>query len=375
MEVGYLEKEHAKELFSFHAFGGAMNMSGGAINVREGFENVSDEIVVACAGLPLSLEVMGGFLRTKASLDIWNEALQRLHDGKALEGGKENEFLWTRLRICYEDLQEEEKDLFLDIACFFSSNSQLEQNSPSRCSNDSILISTGIRIWKSESPKIGLQKLVKVTEDGSLHMHDQLRDMGRMIMKDVGGKSMERVSCLWDAKEAIAFLQDICTLSSSMWQVTRSLEGLSLVGCEDMPFLNSNKNEQKWFPYLRLLNLSLTQPNIVEFCIGQRLSNLRWLCLRCSSIQKLPNGIANCSRLHVLNLWGCKVLETFPDSIGQLGHLLELDLSWCQMLRTLPSSIGGLSQLEMLKMTNCVHVEYLPESIGQLSLLQNLNLS
>ncbi|KAH8973929.1 hypothetical protein BDL97_01G074100 [Sphagnum fallax] len=84
--VAPLNMEEAKELFLFQAFRITKV-------VKEGFEVIFDEIVQACDGLPLSLEVMGGFLHTKQhleikeQLEIWKDALQRLCNVEALDGG------------------------------------------------------------------------------------------------------------------------------------------------------------------------------------------------------------------------------------------------------------------------------------------------
>jgi hypothetical protein len=57
-EVPYLNKKQATELFLSNAFHNTKQ-------VEKGFENISEKIVEACAGLPLSLEVMGSFLHKK----------------------------------------------------------------------------------------------------------------------------------------------------------------------------------------------------------------------------------------------------------------------------------------------------------------------
>ncbi len=62
-EVPYLNKKQAIELFLSHAFHNTKQ-------VEKGFENIVEEIVEACAGLPLSLEIMGGFLHKKQSFDM-----------------------------------------------------------------------------------------------------------------------------------------------------------------------------------------------------------------------------------------------------------------------------------------------------------------
>jgi len=109
-------------------------------------------------------------LNTKHCLKIWEEALWRLTSAQALGGGMENEVLWNTLKISYDDLEEEEKNMFLGIACFFYGYET----------------STIFRIGTYRSPILGLRNLkdrslVKITEDGYLNMHEQLKDMGQKI--------------------------------------------------------------------------------------------------------------------------------------------------------------------------------------------------
>jgi hypothetical protein len=116
-EVPYLNKKQAMELFLSHAFHNTKQ-------VEKGFENIVDEIVEACVGLLLSLEVMGGFLYNKKNRDmqtrlkIWKGALKKLRTWNNLDGGIED-ILWQSLEISYKDLDQPKKDMFLDIACYF----------------------------------------------------------------------------------------------------------------------------------------------------------------------------------------------------------------------------------------------------------------
>jgi hypothetical protein len=87
---------------------------------------------------------------------------------EALGGGRENEVLWNKLKVSYDDLEEEEKNMFLDIACFF----------------DGYETNTTFRIGTYRSPILGLRNLkdrslIKITKDGYLNMHEQLKDMGQ----------------------------------------------------------------------------------------------------------------------------------------------------------------------------------------------------
>jgi len=76
VDMTSLNEEQGMELFISHAFGNA-NI------ITNDFLDLSKEIVKACGGLPLSLEVMGGFLCTKHNLELWKDALCKL---KAREG-------------------------------------------------------------------------------------------------------------------------------------------------------------------------------------------------------------------------------------------------------------------------------------------------
>ncbi len=188
-EVPYLNKKQATELFLSHAFHNTKQ-------VEKGFENISKKIVEACAGLPLSLEIMGGFLHKKQNfnmqtrLQFWKGALKKLQTGKILDGGKKD-MLWQSLEISYRDLAQPEKDMFLDIACYFGGFKEI----------------TAHRIWDSESSKLELQNLkdrslVKVKEDGNLFMHDQLRDMGRKFA------IQEEKNRIWDPETNLQILHE-----------------------------------------------------------------------------------------------------------------------------------------------------------------------
>jgi hypothetical protein len=77
------------------------------------------KIIEACGGLPLSLKVLGSFLCNNKKLEIWEGALSTLEKGQSLTGGDDNEELWNVLKISYDHLDEQHKNMFLDIACFF----------------------------------------------------------------------------------------------------------------------------------------------------------------------------------------------------------------------------------------------------------------
>jgi hypothetical protein len=171
VDMAFLDKEQARELFMFHAFKHANHLTND-------FKNISMEIIKACGGLPLSLEILGCYLCGISDLEIWNDALHELKAGRNIIGDSDNEVLWKTLRISYDRLIKIEQDMFLDIACFFTSFKK----------------STFCRVyWNVDglsSPMLRLQNLkdkslIKWGEDGILCMHEQLRDMGQNIAMEV----------------------------------------------------------------------------------------------------------------------------------------------------------------------------------------------
>jgi hypothetical protein len=110
--MAFLEDEQARELFMFHAFKYANR-------VTNDFENIYMEIIKACRSLPLSLEILGCYLRDICDLEIWKGALRELKGGRDIIGGFDNEMFWKTLQISYNRLFKKNQDMFLDIVFFF----------------------------------------------------------------------------------------------------------------------------------------------------------------------------------------------------------------------------------------------------------------
>jgi hypothetical protein len=178
IKVDTLDENAAKRLLIHHSCGPT-----GSLQVE--LCDIGEKIVEACSGLPLSLGVLGDFLKDKNNLRSWERALQRMKRGRCLDGNKEEDEdmkLWSTLMISFDGLQMHEKNMFLDIACFFCKDVW-----PKGMSKDRAL-----RVWTSnDTPLIKVntsfnvlieQSLVNVDKYGHIEMHDQLRDMGRSIV-------------------------------------------------------------------------------------------------------------------------------------------------------------------------------------------------
>ena len=172
VDMRTLDGNQPMELFSIHAFGSDQSCS-------PYLKHVVEKIVDACCGLPLSLEVMGTCMQGEKRLRIWERTLQRLL--RARHDGSHDKKIWETLKISFDNLNDQEKNMFLDIACFFQEDVYL----------DDILkrislrkMDENINIAQELLESLQNKSLVKLDNNGVLEMHDQLRGMGRMITEN-----------------------------------------------------------------------------------------------------------------------------------------------------------------------------------------------
>ena len=160
MEV--LNSSAALELFCQHAFLASKPLPG--------YSQLAAEAVDMCAGLPLTLRVIGAYLWDQLDQEAWQAALAKLKAAQPLSGCKtEDDELWGKLRLSYDALYRAEQEMFLDIACCMLGKE----------------ISTVLPAW-GPGAKTTLCNLISrslVSEsDWYLKVHDQLRDMAREIV-------------------------------------------------------------------------------------------------------------------------------------------------------------------------------------------------
>ncbi|GLJ20265.1 hypothetical protein SUGI_0368020 [Cryptomeria japonica] len=381
-EMQGLDKEHALQFFSWHAF-----MRD---KPKESYKDLSCKAVDICNRLPFSLEVLGAHLYSK-NLRYWNQAIDILnyssyHDKYAI------------LRLICDGLKSEQKEMFLDMACLFIGRKK-----------ESV-----ISFWEASHlrPNVGLTKmklksLIRLDEDDRFVMHSEFRDMGRAIVAE---ESMEpgRRSRLWKSEEAemvlmqgkgtesvrcLTYLQQDVRLQTHNLLKMCNLQLLWLDGAliegdfgqmpPDLKWLRWENCPLKFFPcewnlkHLVVLDLSFSrdieavwpEPSNIE---GQK--NLKVLKLNgCTSLRMLPD-LANHTSLIQLELCGCKELTALPESIGLLTELKYLDLSNCCNISQLPDTVSNLSSLEVLLLSDCRSIRKLPDSFEELRVLKKLKL-
>ncbi|KAL6192443.1 hypothetical protein ACLB2K_033531 [Fragaria x ananassa] len=410
-EVRELHESQALQLFSYHALRRDKPTGN--------FLDLSKEIVSLTGGLPLALEVFGSFLFDKRRIEEWTDALHKLKKIRP-------QHLQDVLKISYDALDEQEKCIFLDIACL------LVKMNPKREDAIDILRSCGFD-GEIAIADLTAKSLVKITEDTKLWMHDQVRDMGRQIVIHENLLDPGMRSRLWEHDQIINVLKDdkgtrciqgiVLEDLDTEWKLKgpRDLTGdkISWNNFQSSPNFTSattylkerykaylqNQAEKKSRitihskPFGAMVNLRLLQMNYVNLegsfkFLPSELKWLQWkgcplkslpsvlflqqlagLDLSESKVERLCSGNKNkvAEKLMFLNLSGCSSLTAIPDLSG--NHALEkLILKYCVGLIKLHDSIGNLNTLVYLNLQGCINLVELPSDVSGLRKLENLNL-
>eukprot|EP00253_Pinus_taeda_P029472 PITA_29472 len=395
-----LKKPYSEELFCSYAFFQP--------HPPPGFENLVQRFVKRCDGLPLSLTVFGSLLCGKDQ-PYWEEIFQELHELP--------DKIRARLKISYNSLNQKEKQIFLDIACFAIGEDR----------------DKWVRIWGGFT---GLQTLedrclveVKVKR---MRMHEHLRDMGRDIAKEEISmprrlwRSVEEVDDLFEEQSLFSVIPDVRGIRMpTQWNYRTITEEEALLRTNSEIPLNKISSE----PAIKMRTLQLleSEGEFVEGIIRRvRSPNLVWLRWTNCPYSSLPTWIPM-DHLKVLEVSGPKLkklwlhdsqaplqlrqlyidapLLEFPKSIGKLTQLEKIvhkdsnlsirleradlstlpkefyDLRSLKYLelagsfRNLPKEFGNLTNLETVRLSCCEILEKLPHSLGNLTKLRSITLN
>ncbi|KAH7430627.1 hypothetical protein KP509_08G007100 [Ceratopteris richardii] len=157
-----LDEKMSKRLFYWHAF-----MKP---HPPKDLEEVSDKVTEACKGHPLSLKVVGSHLYHNTDESFWEESLHYL---------LEHEGIVDALKISYNGLSDNVKEVFLDICCFL-----INEREDHACMVLVAIYGRG-RTYLTALKERCLITIIAdedIKEVGRIGMHDLLRDMGRRIV-------------------------------------------------------------------------------------------------------------------------------------------------------------------------------------------------
>ncbi|XP_040960364.1 TMV resistance protein N-like [Gossypium hirsutum] len=322
------------------------------------FIELSKQVVHYADGLPLALEVLGSFLCGRDIVQ-WRSAIERLKQDS-------NKEILDTLRISFDGLEEREKNIFLDIACFFNGEEK-----------DLVMkVLDGCGFFSDIGVDVLIKKsLIKVSNDNQyLRMHALLQEIGRKIVEEKCVDELGKRCRLWKKRDVHHVLTKN-TIECPLKFLPSNFHPDNLVAL----LLPYSHIEQLWkgnrpLFKLKMINLKGSQ-NLIktpDFTTAPKLEAL--IMEGCTRLVDVHPSIGVLKSLKLLNLRDCKSLRSLPTKIG-MESLETLILSGCSNLARLPDIDGKMEHLKTLHLSGCFKVEYLPENLQQAESLEELDLS
>ncbi|PRQ33685.1 putative winged helix-turn-helix DNA-binding domain, leucine-rich repeat domain, L [Rosa chinensis] len=406
-KVKELKSDDGLKLFSWKAFQNDQP--------PKDFIELSHNFVNYSKGLPLAIEVLGSFLCGQ-SLQEWESAFSRIQENLHKD-------IMSALRISFDGLHEKEKQIFLDIACFFKGQDRDEVTI--------LLEAFGF------DPIIGISALIRkslITIVGSkLWMHDLLQEMGWELVRGECHNELGNRSRLWQPADVLDLLKNhkgsdavqgiVLSLPQeqkkelkrealSNMKKLRFLKISNVVLPLGLDYLSTELRALEWhgypskllpraFPSEKLVHLNLCGSHIKHLwkgfkCLDKLKSidlkdsaslietpdftgvpNLERLTLEgCTKLSKVHPSISNLRRLRLLNMKNCKSLRITSWDIS-LESLEIFNLSGCARLKRFPEIVGeNLFRWECYRgITSCSNLIEIPENIGNVECLEELDIS
>ncbi|KAH1206311.1 TMV resistance protein N [Glycine max] len=349
-EVKLLNENNALQLLTWKSFK--------TEKVDPSYKEVLNDVVIYASGLPLALEVIGSNLIPSIQiLEI--------------------------LKVSFDALEEEQKNVFLDIVCCFNRYALTEVIDILRAHyGDRMKYHIGVLVEKSLIKKFSWYgRLPRVT------MHDFIEDMGREIVRQESRKEPEKRSRLWLLEDIIQVLEDnkgtsqieiicldfpsfgkeeIVELNTKAFKKMKNLKTVIIKNgkfSKGPKYLPNNLRVLEWWRYPSHCLPSDFHPKKLAIC------KLPYSCISSFDLDGLWKMFVN---LRILNFDRCKCLTQIPDVSG-LPNLEEFSFECCHNLITVHTSIGFLDKLKILNAFRCKRLRSFPPI--KLTSLEKLNLS
>uniref|UniRef100_A0A6N2LN97 TIR domain-containing protein n=1 Tax=Salix viminalis TaxID=40686 RepID=A0A6N2LN97_SALVM len=280
-----LDQDQSLQLFSLHAFR--------ETRPAKDYEVLSGMVVDYCKGLPLALKILGSHLvgQDKAGWEINIAHWRNIpHDD-----------IQAKLRVSFDALDVDSREIFLDIACFFVGKDK-----------DYVADIVGERY--DCHPEVAFRALIGrslIAINNSLWMHDIVREMGREIIRQRSRNNPGNCSRIVLPKDAHI------VLSKEMG--TEAVEGLAL----DIQGSFSTKSFTK-MRHLKLLQITGAVHLVGSYSLLPR--ELIWLYWPKCPLKSLPSDF-HLSELVMLDMQGSKVQKLWKGTkpcFVEFGGLQQL---------------------------------------------------
>jgi len=377
VKVGVLSKEDSWKLFCVHAF------PTGFSKIPCELQGVAELVADECKGLPLALKVIGGSMVGKTTRQEWEFQLNCLWESRELPDQQEEEALFGRLKLSYDNLDKDNpilKECFLGFAAFPEDRmvemeeliklwkAQGSLDDPTKKLGDDPTLSAyyvlGLLIGRSMIEVAPREHdFLRFKDSYRYKVHDVMRDLALHILE-----GQRPITCLYrPGKKLVEFPGD--------WIRTYEKQPCEVRNLSLMDNVLTTLNGVTFFaPKLEVLLLAGNEKLEAmprDFLKG--IENLKVLDLsNCFRLKSVPKEIGKLTQLTHLYLANCRQVRYLPEVLGKLTQLIHLDLSCCGNLK-LPKSIRYLQRLQWLDLTECRHP--LPSTMGDLKSLEYLSVA
>lgn len=366
-------------------------------------EELVNEVIEECKGLPLALNVIGNSLCGQPP-EVWAAVKKKLSQGQPID--EDHKALLECLATSIDNVDEKVRECFLDMAIFPEARKS--------CADP--LLDLGVYVhdldWESAYAilvELASRNLVNLVDNPkrtrksyqscrglSFTQHDVLRDMcihrNRENPKTNERKRLNELKRLIMPQRADAIPQDWkkaaeCAFTAEIVSLhTGSMEEKDW--CQ-MKFpkakaLILNFSASKYFlppfmesmPELKVLiivNHHFKRATLEGISVFSSLTQLKVVRLERVKVPPLQEYRQYWQKLEKLSFTLC---EGFGD-VGldwYFSSLVEFAIDHCSGLKELPASVCNMASLKRLFITNCPDLLKLPDDIGNLSLLQMLRL-
>ncbi|KAL8252441.1 hypothetical protein R6Q59_036134 [Mikania micrantha] len=339
--IRLLTDDEAVQVFKIHAYNEE--------DPLEDYETLSLRVISYASGLPLALKVIGSFLYDKKKNE-WISALDKLKETP-------DPTVMDILKLSFDGLEAYQKDLFLDIACFWRFYSP----------DDAMEIFEACGYHPEIGIKVLRQKALitigkKEWGGNKFDMHFLVQEMGHYIVRGEHPKNPRKHSRVWKDEEIEAMCFGDATTENykteALTYFANFHNDISSRICE----IISRMKKLRWIDvnfstyFIKDVNGD-GRPTI--FSDSFHPIELCYLKLEYGVQKELWKGCKHLPHLKVLHLQGMKKLKSTPNFNG-LPHLQKLTLEGCYELEEIHPSFGSHKSLKYLNISNCPKLRMFP---------------
>ncbi|XP_031266903.1 TMV resistance protein N-like [Pistacia vera] len=326
--------------------------------IEEDYMALSKRVINYAKGVPLALEVLGSFLRGRKKHE-WESTLEKLKICP-------HQDIQSVLKISYDGLDDEEKKIFLDVACFFNG---WDEHLVRKFSS-----SIGLRVLIDKA-------LITISRE-TIRVHDLLQEMGKEIVQKESVDEPGRRSRLWRDNDVYGVLKKnkgtdkirgLCFNISTMRELHLYPHAFSEMDYLRYLIVNTSSNsnvhgfEGIEFDFTELRCLFWDSYPFTSLPLKFDPQNLVVLRMRKSNLEQLWSGIKDLANIKYIDLSYSEHLLKVPD-LSEAQNLECLILEDCTSLFEITPPTRDLNKLVNLNLRNCKSLSSLPNGIQSKSL-------